>query len=194
MGIYHVPVQHDNPYGSKSTGPLPRFFHSPAAYHGRGGRQIHCWILTLRKKFANRYIFDKNRALLPLNMSEAQYNPLRFPQSSCRALRFYLQQDRSENPCDKDRFTISVDSLTVQIIGYDRRWNSPDSAFSVTVDPLITRSGATFAILKKARKGTRHRGRTFDHFCRNQMERPSIAREHSPSGWYPLSLEGIVYR
>jgi len=105
------------------------------------------------QKIADRYVFDKNRAPLPLNMSEAQYNPLRFPQKTVAGQYvFVYNRIVQEIPCDKDGFTISVDSLTGEVIGYDRRWNSPDSAFSVTVDPLVTRSGATFAVLKKAQE------------------------------------------
>ena len=105
------------------------------------------------QKIADRYVFDKNRAPLPLNMSEARYNPLRFPQKTVAGQYvFVYNRIVQEIPCDKDGFTISVDSLTGEVIGYDRRWNSPDSAFSVTVDPLVTRSGATFAVLKKAQE------------------------------------------
>lgn len=109
--------------------------------------------INAAQKIADRYIFDKNRAQLPLNMSEARYNPLRFPQKTVAGhYVFIYNRIVQEIPCDKDGFTISVDSLTGEVIGYDRRWNSPDSAFSVTVDPLVTRSGATFAVLKKAQE------------------------------------------
>jgi hypothetical protein len=105
------------------------------------------------QKIADRYIFDKNSATLPLNMSEAQYNPLRFPQKTVAGHYVFIYNRIVQGiPCEKDGFTISVDSITGEVIGYDRRWNSPDSAFSVTVDPLITRSGATFAVLKKAQE------------------------------------------
>jgi hypothetical protein len=105
------------------------------------------------QKIADRYVFDKNRAPLPLNMSEAQYNPLRFPQKTVAGQYIFVyNRIVQEIPCDKDGFTISVDSLTGEVIGYDRRWNSPDNAFSVAMDPLVTRSGATFAVLKKAQE------------------------------------------
>ena len=109
--------------------------------------------MNAAQKIADRYIFEKNSAQLPLNMSDAQYNPLRFPQKTV-AGQYVFTYNRivQEIPCDKDGFTISVDSLTGEVIGYDRRWNSPDSAFSVTMDPLVTRSGATFAVLKMAQE------------------------------------------
>jgi hypothetical protein len=86
-------------------------------------------------------------------MTESQYIPLRVPQKTVTG-RYVFIYNRivQEFPCDNDGFTISVDALTGEVIGYERRWNSPDSAFSVTVDPLVTRSGATFAVLKKAQE------------------------------------------
>ena len=105
------------------------------------------------QKIADRYIFDKNGSPLPLNMSDAQYNPLRFPQKTVAGQYVFIyNRIVQEIPCDNDGFTISVDSITGEVIGYDRRWNSPDNAFSVAVDPLVTRSGATFAVLKKAQE------------------------------------------
>ena len=38
--------------------------------------------MNAAQKIADRYIFDKNRASLALNMSEARYNPLQFPQKT----------------------------------------------------------------------------------------------------------------
>jgi len=105
------------------------------------------------QKIADRYISEKNRAQLPLNMSEAHYNPLQFPQKTVAGHYVFIYTRIVQDiPCDRNGFTISVDSLNGEVVGYDRRWNTPDSAFSVTVDPLITRSGATFAVLKKAQE------------------------------------------
>jgi hypothetical protein len=109
--------------------------------------------INAAQKIADRYIFDKNGGSLSLNMTESQYIPLRVPQKTVTG-RYVFIYNRivQEFPCDNDGFTISVDALTGEVIGYERRWNSPDSAFSVTVDPLVTRSGATFAVLKKAQE------------------------------------------
>jgi hypothetical protein len=109
--------------------------------------------INAAQKIADRYIFDKNRAPLPLNMSEARYNPLRFPQKTVAGhYVFIYNRIVQEIPCDKDGFTISIDSLTGEVIGYDRHWNTPDSAFSVALDPLVTRSGAIFSILQRAKE------------------------------------------
>ena len=109
--------------------------------------------INAAQKNADRYIFDKKGALLPLNMSEAQYNPLRVPQKTVAGKYVFIyNRIVQEIPCDNDGFTISVDSQTGEVLGYERRWKSPDSAFSVAMDPLVTRSGATFAVLKKAQE------------------------------------------
>jgi uncharacterized membrane protein YkoI len=118
------------------------------------GRQTEPLLdINAAQKIADRYIFDKNGGSLSLNMTESQYIPLRVPQKTVTG-RYVFIYNRivQEFPCDNDGFTISVDALTGEVIGYERRWNSPDSAFSVTVDPLVTRSGATFSVLKKAQE------------------------------------------
>jgi hypothetical protein len=109
--------------------------------------------INAAQKIADRYILDKNGGPLSLNMTESQYIPLQVPQKTV-AGRYVFIYNRivQEIPCDNDGFTISVDALTGDVIGYDRRWNIPDSAFSMALDPLVTRSGATFAVLKKAQE------------------------------------------
>jgi hypothetical protein len=109
--------------------------------------------MNAAQKIADRYIFDKNSVSLALNTSEARYNPLRFPQKTVAGHYVFVYNRLVQDiPCDTEGFTISVDSLTGEISGYDRRWNIPDSAFSLATDPLITRTGATFAVLKKAQE------------------------------------------
>jgi hypothetical protein len=105
------------------------------------------------QKIADRYISEKNGASLALNMSEVRYIPLQFPQKTVAGNYVFIYNRLIQDiPCDAEGFTISVDSLTGEINGYDRRWNIPDSAFSLAADPLITRTGATFAVLKKAQE------------------------------------------
>ena len=155
--------------------------------------------MNAAQKIADRYIFDKNRAQLPLNMSEARYNPLRFPQKTVAGhYVFIYNRIVQEIPCDKDGFTISVDSLTGEVIGYDRRWNSPDSAFSVTMDPLVTRSGSTFAVLKKAQEMYPASGdglsiisaeiRWKDHPSQGSIPRPGSI----PLAWKVLFTDEII--
>ena len=109
--------------------------------------------MNAAQKIADRYIFDKNSVSLALNTSEARYNPLQFPQKTVAGHYVFVYNRLVQDlPCDTEGFTISVDSLTGEISGYERRWSIPDSAFSLATDPLITRTGATFAVLKKAQE------------------------------------------
>lgn len=109
--------------------------------------------ISAAQKIANRYIIDKNRGPLPLNMSEREYYPLQVHQKTVAGhYAFVFNRIVQGIPCDSDGFTISVDSVNGEVTGYDRRWNSPDSAFSVAVDPLVTRYEATFSIMQKAKE------------------------------------------
>jgi hypothetical protein len=109
--------------------------------------------INAAQKIADRYILDKNTGSAPLNMSKAQYIPLQVPQKTVAGQYVFIyNRIVQEIPCDSDGFTISVDSVTGDVIGYERRWNTPDSAFSLATESLVTRTGATFAVLKKAQE------------------------------------------
>jgi hypothetical protein len=109
--------------------------------------------INAAQKIAEGYILAKNRAPLPLNMSTAEYKPLQHLQKTVAGHYVFIYNRIIQAiPCDNDGFTISIDSLTGEVIGYERRWYVPDSGFSVAVDSLVTRSGATFAVLKKAQE------------------------------------------
>jgi hypothetical protein len=118
------------------------------------GRQANPLIdINAAEKIADRYIVEKNRVPLPVNMSEARYDPLEFPQKTVAGLYVFVYNRIVQDiPCDNDGFTISVDSVTGDVTGYYRRWFTPDSAFSVAPAPLVSRSAATFVVLKKAQE------------------------------------------
>jgi hypothetical protein len=100
---------------------------------------------------ADRYIIDRNGAPLPIKLRNARYEPLEFPDESV-AGHYVFEYNRivQDIPCDYDGFTVSVDSVTGEITDYNRRWNSPDNAFSVAVDPLVKRYEALYLIQQKA--------------------------------------------
>jgi hypothetical protein len=107
--------------------------------------------INAARKIADRYILEKNSASLHLNMTDVHYVPLQVSQKTVAGhYDFIYNRIIQEIPCDKDGFTISVDSVNGEVTGYDRRWNSPDNAFSLAMDPLVTRSMAISAVLKKA--------------------------------------------
>jgi hypothetical protein len=105
------------------------------------------------RKIADSYIIERNGAPLPINMSDARYEPLGFPNESVAGLYVFVYNRIVQDiPCDDDGFTISVDSVTGEITEYNRRWNSPDNAFSVAVDPLVKRYEAIYLVQQKARE------------------------------------------
>jgi hypothetical protein len=109
--------------------------------------------ISAAQNIADRYILEKNRVPLPLNMSEAGYIPLKVSQKTVAGHYVFMYNRIVQGiPCDSDGFTIFIDSVSGSVTGYERRWNSPDSAFSVAVDSLITRYEATFSILQRARQ------------------------------------------
>ncbi|MDD1699374.1 MAG: hypothetical protein LUQ04_01125 [Methanoregula sp.] len=118
------------------------------------GRQANPLLdINAAEKIADRYIVEKNRVPLPLNMSEARYDPLEFPQKTVAGQYVFVYNRIVQDiPCDNDGFTISVDSITGDVTGYYRRWFTPDSAFSVAPAPLVSRSAAIFTVLKKAQE------------------------------------------
>ncbi|MFA4861822.1 hypothetical protein [Methanoregula sp.] len=65
--------------------------------------------------------------------------------------RYVFEYDRIilDIPCEGDGFTVTIDPVTGDITGYERRWNNPDNAFSIASEPLVTKREATFAILQK---------------------------------------------
>jgi len=86
-------------------------------------------------------------------MSDARYEPLGFPDESVAGLYVFVYNRIVQDiPCDDDGFTISVDSVTGEITEYNRRWNSPDNAFSVAVDPLVKRYEAIYLVQQKAQE------------------------------------------
>lgn len=118
----------------------------------REGRQTETLIdSSAAQAIADRYIIERNGVPLPIKMSDARYEPLGFPDESIAGQYIFVYNRIVQDiPCDYDGFTISVDSVTGEITEYNRRWNSPDNAFSVTVDPLVKRYEALYLIRQKA--------------------------------------------
>ena len=105
------------------------------------------------QKIADRYIIDRNGFPLPLNMSVARYDPLEFQKETIAGQYvFVYNRIMQDIPCDYEGFTISVDSVTGEVTGYNRRWSAPDIAFSLAIDPLVTHYEATYAVLDRAKQ------------------------------------------
>lgn len=120
----------------------------------RLGRQANPALdITTSQKIADHVIIERNGFPLPLNMSAARYDPLGF-QNEAIAGQYVFIYNRivQDIPCDYEGFTISVDSVTGEVTEYNRRWSAPDNAFSLAIDPLVTRYEATYSVLDKARQ------------------------------------------
>ena len=108
---------------------------------------------TAAQKIADRYIIDRNGFPLPLNMSVARYDPFGFPEEAIAGQYVFVYNRIVQGiPCDYEGFTISVDSVTGEVTEYHRRWTSPDNAFSLAVEPLVTRYEATYTVLDRAKQ------------------------------------------
>jgi hypothetical protein len=104
------------------------------------------------QKNAERYISDKNGPVA-VTMSEGQYIPSGTPSDPVAGqYRFTYNRVVNTIPCDKDGFILGVDSVTGEITAYERHWNSPDNAYSVTSEPLVQKREATFAVLQRAKE------------------------------------------
>jgi hypothetical protein len=109
--------------------------------------------ISAAQGIADNYIIERNGAPLPVNMSEVRYESLGFPDEAVAGYYVFVYRRMVQNiPCDYDGFTISVDSVTGEITEYNRRWFSPDNAFSVAVDPLVKRYEAIFSVQQKAKE------------------------------------------
>jgi hypothetical protein len=107
--------------------------------------------ITAAQKIADRYIIDRNGFPLPLNMSVARYDSPGSPEEAIAGQYVFVYNRIVQGiPCDYEGFTISVDSVTGVVTEYHRRWSSPDNAFSLAIDPLVTRYVATFTVLDRA--------------------------------------------
>jgi hypothetical protein len=99
---------------------------------------------------ADRYINDQNGPV-SVNMSDEHYVLLTTGVAPV-AGQFVLKYERlvQDYPCDFDGFTVSVDSVSGDVTGYERRWQDPDYAFVVSPVPTVVKRDATYTVLHKA--------------------------------------------
>lgn len=148
-------VQHDNRTSitgslDPDTGQIVSFSRAVS----RQGRQADPVLdINTAQKIADRSIIDRNGAPFPVNMSEPRYDPLGLPNESVAGQYVFVYNRIVQDiPCDYDGFTISVDSVTGDVTEYNRRWSSPDNAFSVAIDPLVKRYQAVLLVQQRAQE------------------------------------------
>lgn len=104
------------------------------------------------ENIASHYISDHNGGALPLNQTSARYEAWGTP-SVPAAGRYVFAWERMflDYPVDKDGIEVSVDSVTGDVIGYDKLWTTPDFAFSQTLEQAVVQRDATFAVMQAAK-------------------------------------------
>jgi hypothetical protein len=103
------------------------------------------------KGIADQYISDHNGGPLPLNMTTEAYEDWGNATSPA-AGRYILTYERiyQDFPVDTDRIVVSVDSVTGNVLAYDKVWTTPDFAFSDTDELAVGERDATFAVMEAA--------------------------------------------
>ena len=104
------------------------------------------------KDIADKYISDHNGGPLPLNMTTERYEAWGNATSPA-AGQYILTYERiyQDFPVDTDRIVVAVDSVTGDVIAYDKIWTTPDFAFSETDELAVGQRDATFAVMEAAR-------------------------------------------
>lgn len=103
------------------------------------------------QSIASKYVTDHNGDL-SLNLTSSGY--IRWGTESVPAAGAYtFSWDRLylDYPVDIDGITVTVDALTGDVIGYDKRWTTSDYAFSQTVIPSVAQRDATYAVMDAAK-------------------------------------------
>jgi hypothetical protein len=105
------------------------------------------------RTIAERYIIEHNGGQLPLNMSSSQYEPVTSASGTVAGqYGFVFERTFQDYPTDVDGFTVIVDSVTGEVIGYSHQWTTPEHAFFASVEPDVIRREATFAVMQKAKE------------------------------------------
>jgi hypothetical protein len=108
--------------------------------------------LPAARKIADQYLPDRNGPVA-VTLIDGRYFPLGSPSDPVAGQYIFVyRRVVNDFPCDMDGFIVGVDAVNGEITAYDRHWNAPDNAFSVTSEPLVIKREATFAVLQKAQE------------------------------------------
>ena len=104
------------------------------------------------KTIADQYISDHNGGPLSVNMTTEQYEDWGTA-SDPAAGQYVLTYERifQDFPVDTDRILIAVDSVSGNVIRYDKIWTSQDYAFSQTLEQAVAKRDATYALMQAAK-------------------------------------------
>jgi hypothetical protein len=106
--------------------------------------------LATAQKIAGNYIAVEDGAV-DLNLSSATYLPLGSSSQPIAGQYTFVYSRVVQNIlCDKEGFTIAVDSVTGDVIQYERRNSIPDDAFVLASEPRVPRYEAIITVTKNA--------------------------------------------
>ncbi|MDD1693888.1 MAG: hypothetical protein LUQ71_04110 [Methanoregula sp.] len=120
----------------------------------QSGRQAEP-VITRDKaqSIASHYINDKNGGTLPLNQTAARYEVWGTPSvPAAGQYVFAWERQYLDYPVDTDGIIVVVDSVTGDVIGYEKTWTTTDFAFSQTLEQAVAQREAIFAVMQEAKK------------------------------------------
>lgn len=105
------------------------------------------------RSIADRYITEHNGGQLPVSMSIYRYDPVITPSGTVAGQHvFTYERTFQDYPTDVDGFTVMVDAVTGDVIGYVHQWTTPEHAFFAVTEPDVIKREATFAVMQKAKE------------------------------------------
>lgn len=106
--------------------------------------------LASAETIANNYITGEDGAV-DLNISSATYLPLGSSSEPVAGQYTFVYNRVVQNIlCDQEGFTIAVDSVTGDVIQYERRNSVPDDAFVIASEPRVPSYEAKLTVTRKA--------------------------------------------
>jgi hypothetical protein len=111
-------------------------------------------VLTMdnARQIADSTVNNRNTGILSINMSSGRYIPLATLNGNVAgSYRFVYNRIVQDYPCDADGFIVSVDAVSGVITEYVQRWQTPDNAFMVAEDAIVSRYDATYTVQARAK-------------------------------------------
>lgn len=110
-------------------------------------------VLTMEaaRQIADSTVSSRYNGILSINLSDSRYLPLSTPGGNVAgSYRFIYNRIIQDYPCDADGFIVSVDAISGAITEYVQRWQTPETAFMIAEDAMVTRSDAVYTVQARA--------------------------------------------
>ncbi len=103
------------------------------------------------RQIAESTVDSRYNGILSINLSDSRYVPLSTPGGNVAgSYRFIYNRIIQGYPCDADGFIVSVDAISGAITEYVQRWQTPENAFMIAEDVMVTRSEAVYTVQARA--------------------------------------------